>query len=42
MAVHAFRNVPMSRLALRQRRVPDFWVGIVVGLALVGLVSALV
>jgi len=32
----------MSRVALKRGRIPNFWVGVVVGLALVGLVCAVV
>ena len=42
MAVHALRNAPMSRLALKLRRIPNFCLGLVVGFALVGLVCAAV
>jgi len=37
-----FEISPMSRFALKRGRIPNFWVGVVVGLALVGLVCAVV
>jgi hypothetical protein len=32
----------MPRLAVKRRRIPNFWVGLVVGFALVGLVYVVV
>jgi len=32
----------MSRHGLKRRQLPNFWIGLLVGLALVGLVCALV